>query len=379
MKQAKMQRQSRSTRATAAFLACLLVFVRLWHTSAPEHPDVAIYSYEGRNDWADFASMHNLDQLDDSRIVSRGTTVPIGVAHAEGLFHRGLWLAVARRGAHGDEILLLHRSMSMKTCPGAWGLVGEHSNPEEPWRTTAARALREELGLSIDDDDAGLVNLAPGTSYLVKVAYDDVARRDLQATALFFYRVPGDVKLHFDDEAAGSRWVAPRELKRLEFCNSEITALAGVVAELIPRRAAPPQLELDGVLQRRPDGYCAIMVTQINWNDGGPASVLPTDLDVRDSEEINVARRRLFDHFVPLANRSLFKLPTHHGEKLRPHLTYVPAPSALADGTPFSFRLEAAAEYGRRGNVRVQAVHVRPPVARRLTLTVADAALSGGA
>ena len=229
-----MQRLSRSTRAAAAFVLCSLVFVRLWHTSAPEHPDVAIYSYEGRNDWADFAGMHNLDRLDDSRIVSRKTTVPIGTAHSQGLFHRGLWLAVARRrDGGGDEILLLHRSMSMKTCPGAWGLVGEHSNPEEPWRTTAARALREELGLSIDDDDTGLVNLAPGISYLVKVAYDDVKRRDLQATALFFYRIPGDAKLHFDDEVAGTRWVAPRELKRLEFCNAEITALARVAAELI--------------------------------------------------------------------------------------------------------------------------------------------------
>ena len=225
-----------STRAAAALLLCLLVFVRLWHTSAPEHPDVAIYSYEGRKDWVDFAEMHNLDQLDDSRIVSRKTTVPIGVAHAEGLFHRGLWLAVARRGPHGDEILLLHRSMSMKTCPGAWGLVGEHSNPEEPWRTTAARALREELGLSIDDDDPGLINLAPGISYLVKVAYDDVKRRDLQATALFFYRVPSDAKLHNDAEVAGTRWGAPRELKKLECCNDEITALARVVAELIHRR-----------------------------------------------------------------------------------------------------------------------------------------------
>ena len=371
-----MQRLNRSTRAAAAFMACLLVFVRLWHTSAPEHPDVAIYSYEGRNDWADFADFNNLDRLDDARIVSRGATVPIGTAHAQGLFHRGLWLAVARRRDGGDEILLLHRSMSMKTCPGAWGLVGEHSNPEEPWRTTAARALREELGLSVGDDDPGLVNLAPGTSYLVKVAYDDVARRDLQATALFFYRIPGDAKLHFDDEVAGTRWVAPRELKKLEFCNAEITALAGVAADLIHRRAAPPQLELDGVLQRRPDGYCCIVVTRINWNDGGPASVLPTDLDVRESEDIDSARRRLFEHFVPLANRSLFKLPTRHGEKLRPHLTYLPAPSALANGTPFSFRLDTLAELGRRGNVRVQAVRVRPPVTRRLTLTVADAALS---
>jgi hypothetical protein len=70
----------------------------------------------------------------------------------------------------------------------------------------------------------------------VKVAYDDVKRRDLQATALFFYRVPRDAKLHFDDEVAGTRWVAPRELKKLDFCNGEITALAGVVAELIHHR-----------------------------------------------------------------------------------------------------------------------------------------------
>ena len=233
-----MVRFSRSQRAAAAFVLCLLVLVRLHHTRGPGgHPDVAIYSYEGRKAWADFADFKNLDRLDDSRIVSRKTTVPIGVAHAEGLFHRGLWLAVARRrDGGGDEILLLHRSMSMKTCPGAWGLVGEHSNPEEPWRTTAARALREELGLGVHDDDPGLVNLAPGTSYLVKVAYDDVARRDLQATALFFYRVPSGAKLHYDEEVAGARWVAPRELKKRDFCNEEITALAGVVAELIHHR-----------------------------------------------------------------------------------------------------------------------------------------------
>ena len=92
-----MQRLNRSTRAAAAFMACLLVFVRLWHTS-DEHPDVAIYSYEGRKAWADFAGMHNLDQLDDARIVSRKTTVPISTAHAEGLFHRGygsLWPGAA--------------------------------------------------------------------------------------------------------------------------------------------------------------------------------------------------------------------------------------------------------------------------------------------
>ena len=108
-------------------------------------------------------------------------------------------------------------------------------------RTAIPRSPGDDCGESFEelawawDDDPGLINLAPGTSYLVKVAYDDVKRRDLQATALFFYRIPGDAKLQFDHEVAGTRWVAPRELKRLEFCNAEITALAGVVAELIHR------------------------------------------------------------------------------------------------------------------------------------------------
>ena len=83
---------------------------RSWHAcssscgcgtqATQHHPDVAIYSYDGRNDWVDFAGMHNLDALDDARIVSRKATVPISTAHAEGLFHRGLWLAVARRQRH---------------------------------------------------------------------------------------------------------------------------------------------------------------------------------------------------------------------------------------------------------------------------------------
>ena len=230
-----MARFTRSQRAAAAFAVLLFVFVRLHHTSDAHagHPDVALYSYDGRKNWAAFADMHNLDQLDDARVVSRSTAVKIGTAHAEGLFHRGLWLAVARRrNGGGDEILLLHRSRTMKTCPGARGLVGEHSNPDEPWRSTAARALHEELGLSVADEDPGLVDLAPGTSYLVKVAYPN-DRRDLQATGLYFYRIASDAELRFDDEVAGTRWVPPRELKKLEFCNDEITALAGAVAELI--------------------------------------------------------------------------------------------------------------------------------------------------
>jgi len=234
----KMARFTRSQRAAAAFLVLLLVFVRLHHTNDAHagHPDVALYSYDGRQSWADFGDMRNLDALDDSRIVSRSFNVKIGTAHSEGLLHRGLWLAVARRrNDGGDEILLLHRSQTMKTCPGAWGLVGEHSNPEEPWRSTAARALREELGLSVADDNPGLLDLAPGKSYQVKVAYLN-GRRDLQATGLYFYRIPSDATLHFDEEVAGTRWVPPRELKKLVFCNSEITALAGVVAELIHAR-----------------------------------------------------------------------------------------------------------------------------------------------
>jgi len=38
---------------------------------------------------------------------------------------------------------------SIKVCPGAWALLGEHSFPKEPSRQTAARGVREELQISV--------------------------------------------------------------------------------------------------------------------------------------------------------------------------------------------------------------------------------------
>ena len=220
----------------AAAVVASYVLLRSASTAPlPPHPPVELFRYGARAAWDDFDGVANLAVLDDARLQTRGRAVPIDDVHGGGLLHRGAWLAVARRGSrHEYEYLLLRRGPQLKTCPGAWGLVGEHPEFGEHWRETAARALREELGVSAYD----VSNLAPNRSFLVKVAYDESDRRDLQATTLLRARIRRDQVLAPDEEVAEMRWVSPSELRKLEFCNAAITALAHVVADLL--ESAPP-------------------------------------------------------------------------------------------------------------------------------------------
>lgn len=182
--------------------------------------------------WDEFPDDSNLMVLEDANLNSTGTIVPIGEAHTMGLLHRGIWLAVLRKGqddGQHHEVMLLRRAPSLKTCPGAWGLCGEHSDPGEPWVETAGRAMREELLL--DHAHHTLVNLLPQQSLLVRTPYTDLGRRDLQATALFAIRIShaeGN-KIQPDEEVAEVKWIPIEELQNVHACNAEITDLAKLV------------------------------------------------------------------------------------------------------------------------------------------------------
>ena len=200
-----------------------------------KHPPVELYTYDGKQAWEDFAEFNNLDVVDSALLV-RDHAVTIGQAHSSGSLHRGLWLAVTRPSRRGMKVLLLRRSWTVKTCAGTWGLVGEHADIGEPWGKTAARAMREELGVR-ERDLAALAPLSQ-SEYLVKVTYED-GRRDLQSTALWHAVVPVGRKLRPDHEAAELRWVRTDELRQMNFCNVEITALAKLVADLLEQRYPP--------------------------------------------------------------------------------------------------------------------------------------------
>ena len=182
--------------------------------------------------WDDFPDDSNLMVLEDANLKSTGTIVTIGEAHSRGLLHRGMWLAVLRRGQDDDqryEVMLLRRAASLKTCPGAWGLCGEHSDAGEPWVETARRAMTEELQL--DHAQHTFVNLLPQQSLLVRTPYTELGRVDLQATALFAVTISHDEgdNIHPDEEVAEVKWVPIDELQNVHACNAEITDLAKLV------------------------------------------------------------------------------------------------------------------------------------------------------
>lgn len=212
--------------------------------------EVELYAYNppGRGDgsdldvlwrsWDDFPKDSNLMILEDSQLQSTGKIVPIGEAHEPGLLHRGLWLALLREGNEEGryEIYLLQRGPFLKTCPGAWGLVGEHSDQGETWIDTARRAMREELNFK-DDKHRKLINLLSNQSVLVRTHYKEVGRRDLQATGIFAVVISRNEasKIRPDDEVADTKWVPIGELQGMHMCNQEITFLTKLVVQLLKR------------------------------------------------------------------------------------------------------------------------------------------------
>ena len=201
--------------------------------------------------WEDFPNetSHSLMHLDDANLISRKTVVSIDDAHRQGLLHRGVWLAVLRQTTQHShrrhkpyQILLLQRQLFLKTCPGAWSLLGEHSDTGETWIATAQRALLEELQLDNNNNnnntdpssDQQFVNLFPGQSVLVRTEYVEVHRREMQATGLFAI-VLGDEQIKNqmqpDKEVADTAWVDIAELYNgtRVFCNEQITSLAALV------------------------------------------------------------------------------------------------------------------------------------------------------
>merc|ERR1712196_464674 len=65
-----------------------------------------------------------------------------------GRVHKGTWTFVVDAS---QRILMLKRGPHLKTCPNAWGVLGEHSTPNESYEQAALRGISEELGLGTKD------------------------------------------------------------------------------------------------------------------------------------------------------------------------------------------------------------------------------------
>ena len=185
---------------------------------------------------ADFDASSDLMTIADESLHSRGLVVPIGIAPAG--------LAAPRHvdpvtdEAPGGACPAAPR-VALATCPSAWGLVGEHSEVGEDWLDTRG-VLEEELGLDLASGTIEPSLLVPG-SVLVRAQYPELARRDLQATALTVAILPSErvEDIAPDSEVAEMRWVDGAALRAMleaddaggEFCNTQLLALAQLVLE----------------------------------------------------------------------------------------------------------------------------------------------------
>jgi len=151
--------QSLTIYKTAAFVLILFSIYQIYnprktnhHHTASSLPDIQIFDLRSN------ASLPvHLDEIDPTtELVSRGFQY-LDTAHRLGRIHMGSWIYIvdstltttttmASSSSSNPRILLLKRGLQLVTCPGMWGLVGEHTNRDEPQIETVRRAIMEELG-----------------------------------------------------------------------------------------------------------------------------------------------------------------------------------------------------------------------------------------
>mmetsp|Transcript_9300 Transcript_9300/g.19169 ORF Transcript_9300/g.19169 Transcript_9300/m.19169 type:complete len:250 (-) Transcript_9300:163-912(-) len=124
--------------------------------------------------------------------------LPIETVHRQGLPHRGSIVFVLNER---NEVLLLKRAPSMKTCPSTWSIVGEHSEPNEDYMETARRGLSEEL--SLNSTAVRRVGPVWDGPLRLRIEYDN-KRVDDQWTMFYFAVVAAGALTTVSEEASAT-------------------------------------------------------------------------------------------------------------------------------------------------------------------------------
>lgn len=97
--------------------------------------------------------MEILDIVDENGVPS-GRTVERGTAHSEGILHRTSHVWLLKKRADGYDILLQRRSSNKDSYPGCYDISSAGHIPAGcDFRESAVRELREELGVTVSEND----------------------------------------------------------------------------------------------------------------------------------------------------------------------------------------------------------------------------------
>jgi len=156
----------------------------------------------------------HLTPIDPTMLIELGNDT-IDAAHRKGILHTGGILYIMDAS---DKILVMKRSRSVVTCPDTWSILGEHSIVGEDANDLPARALAEELGLSVTSLDITIQNLTAFPLYYIRYyGARNGNRIDRQLTHIWFVKLPKrhqEIDLRLDHEVAGHKWVSVDEMDK---------------------------------------------------------------------------------------------------------------------------------------------------------------------
>ena len=200
-----------------------------------------------------FVEPNHLDSIDITGLFP-GRLKDINSIHLEGVMHKGTWIMISDVN---DTLFVAKRSKDMKTCPNAWGFIGEHFASDERLNQNVRRCLEEELGPHIVSEIQTIEELFPQPLFYKKDYPTTTAdkkkkedeketkgqqRKDRQITYAVIVKLGKsytdmDPSLQFANEIVNHKWITAKELQvwlsndndknsqEMEFCDSEMLEL----------------------------------------------------------------------------------------------------------------------------------------------------------
>eukprot|EP01117_Protostelium_nocturnum_P012701 TRINITY_DN4685_c0_g1_i2.p1 TRINITY_DN4685_c0_g1~~TRINITY_DN4685_c0_g1_i2.p1 ORF type:complete len:176 (+),score=61.46 TRINITY_DN4685_c0_g1_i2:153-680(+) len=128
--------------------------------------------------------------------------------HKEGILHRAVNVFVFDSKG---RILIQKRSETKDVCPNLWDLsCAEHLKPGETYRVGAIRGLKEELNISMENDEKRLKKLR---DFELFVHEDEkIGIKDHEFSELWSLSPQDDFKID-DDEVSEAKFVEIQQLK----------------------------------------------------------------------------------------------------------------------------------------------------------------------
>ena len=152
--------------------------------------------------------------------VSRQRLRPISIeeAHLKGVAHWATWVLLID---FDKEVILLQKRSNTTNCPGAWGIAGEHLEPNETLADAAIRGLKEELQLVAQKSKLTLLD-----NFIWRHSYRN-NRVDVQNSTVFLYPITLGTSQQFTIDAESEKVeIIPLATFRL-WCVQETDRLCG--------------------------------------------------------------------------------------------------------------------------------------------------------